>query len=148
MKLSRLKEIYVLDAEITLLEERRAAVFAKASSTVGGSWEVERTKAEDGEEECGSFLRSMPRGSGKSDKVAEGAVELCEIDKRLARAKQRRARLIGYIRKIGDDYVQSALLLKFEKKYSWDRIALAEGGGATGDCVRKRCERYLSGKAR
>lgn len=147
MKLSRLKEIDALDAEIALLEERRAVVFAKASSTVGGGWEIKRAKGADGVAEYGSILRSMPQATGKSDKVADGAVELCEIDKRLARAKRRRARLIGYIRRVDDDYVRSALLLKFEAKYTWDRVAWKKGGGATGDCVRKRCERYLSGRA-
>lgn len=146
MTLGRLKEIEVLNADIALLEERRAIVFTKATSKGGGGWEVRRTKAEDGTEEYASVLRSMPRSEGKSDKVAKGAVELAEIDRRLERARRRRARLLGYIRRIEDDYVQSALLLKFEKGYTWDKIAMLTGGGATGDCVRKTCERFLACK--
>lgn len=148
MKLSRLKEIDALDAEIALLEERRTIVFAKAASTVGGGWEIKREGSNAGTEEYGSFLRAMPRTSGKSDKVADGAVELYEIDRRLTRAKRRRARLLGYIRNIEDDYVRSALLLKFEEKWTWDRIAYHKRGGATGDCVRRRCERYLKRSTR
>lgn len=146
MTLGRLKEIEVLNADIALLEERRAVVYVKATSTACGGWEVKRTKNEDGREDYASALRTMPRSGAKSDKVADGAIELCEIDRKLERAKRRRARLIGYIRRIEDDYVQSALLLKFEKGYTWDRIAVLIGNRTTGDSVRKTCERFLACK--
>lgn len=145
MTLERLGEIEKLDRTIKSLKERRVLILTRATSCSSGGWERVHSQNADGSEEHASALRTMPKSSVRSDKVAEAACELAEVDRALRKVRRRRSRLYTYIRSIKDDYVRESLSMKFIDKYTWAKIARIQGM-SSGESVRKYCERFLSCK--
>ena len=148
MMLDRFREIKKLNRTIRTLEERRANVMARATSTTSGGWKRVCYKNADGSEEYASALRGMPHSPSKSDKVADGGIELATIDHSLRTAKRKRDSLLRCIKRIEDDYIRETLLLKFVSGYTWEKIARLQGI-SSGESVRKYCERFFgTGKSR
>lgn len=49
----------------------------------------------------------------------------------------------NFLNSVDDLYIKNLLYKRFQRGYSWVRIALSEGGMASDECYRKIVERYL-----
>ncbi len=92
-------------------------------------------------------LTGMPRAPGVSDKVGNLAVELTDLEERIAclevECDLEKKKIQAYISKIRDDQTRMVFRLRFLRCMTWAQVASSIGGGNTEQGVKKICYRYL-----
>ncbi len=128
MTKEELKQIYYLNKEIKM-------------------WQRELDRLQ-----CQSLVKSpqitgMPFGGGISDKVANIAIEIAEIEAiikgKLAEIQLQRKKIIEYINSIDDSIARQVIFLRCVSNLSFYDIAKEIGDGYTYDAVRQIYYRRL-----
>lgn len=88
-------------------------------------------------------ISGMPHGSGNKSKVEQVAVEIADLQNKIAARTAERSRLEGYINDISSSFVRSVFYARFHLGLSWAAVADYVGGGQTEDAVKKVCYRQL-----
>lgn len=107
--------------------------------------DIYTTKLEDLKEKVNCAappLSGMPRGSGNKSKVEQIAVEIADIEKKIAACKAERKRLEDYISSIQDSFTRSVFYARFGLGLSWPVVA-DYVNSRSPECVKKICYRYL-----
>lgn len=108
--------------------------------------DIYTTKLEDLKERIGCAappLSGMPRSSGDKSKVEQIAVEIADLEKKIAACKAERKRLEAYIGGIESSFVRSVFYARFSLGLSWASVADYVGNGQTENGVKKVCYRRL-----
>ncbi len=92
-------------------------------------------------------LEGMPHGSGISDRTANVAIEIADLEERLdyqrAEAKKLGAEIEAFISLIDDDITRLVYRFRVLYGYSWQAVADTLGGYNTKGSVRSRYIGYL-----
>lgn len=129
MTKEELKEIFFINRELNM-------------------WEKELEKLQTQSLAINQQITGMPKGNGgKSDRVAELAVTICEIEEivegKMIEIQQEKKRLIEFIDQIQDSQVRQIVFLRNVSCKTWDEISIDIGGYNSADGVRKIYTRYL-----
>lgn len=94
-------------------------------------------------------ITGMPHAPGVSDRVGEMAVEIADLEEKIAvleaRCDRERRKLEKYIGTIKDDQTRMIFRLRFIRCMTWPQVAEALGGRNSADGVKHICYRYLNG---
>lgn len=130
MTLNELSQLYWLNREIEMDQERLAELEQKASSISSPN------------------LSGIPGGSNYFDnKIQRYVAEIVDLQM-IIQAKQQqciheRNRLERYISDIPDSLTRQIFTLRFINGLPWLQVALHIGGKNTEDSVKKTCYRYI-----
>ncbi|GHU34898.1 hypothetical protein FACS1894105_02520 [Clostridia bacterium] len=126
-----LSQLYYLNREIAMQQRKLGELEALATN-------------------CAVVITGMPHGTGITDKVGNYAAEIADlhglIDLNLKKCFFELSRLTRFINSIGDSQMRMILSMRYICGSSWQRIALSIGGGNVEDGVRRRVNRFISGK--
>lgn len=90
-------------------------------------------------------LDGMPKGSGKSDKVADLAVNKAEIEEiingKLAEIQVQRKRIMNYINNIDDSLLRQIMFLRNVSCMNWNQVARELN--STENCVKQIYSRHF-----
>ena len=92
-------------------------------------------------------LTGMPHAPGVKDKVADLAIEIADLEERVAflseeiHTQERTA--AAWIDGIENDQTRMIFRLRFIRAFAWAKVAAAIGGHNTEDGVKSMCYRYL-----
>lgn len=114
-------------------------------------------KLERAEEMLNSFIETtclgaqvldgMPHTPGVSDKVGDLAIEIADLENRIAvlrkDVEREKAVVTAYIAKIPDDQTRMIFRLRFLRGLTWGEVAALIGGRNTESAVKNICYRYL-----
>ncbi len=96
-------------------------------------------------------LTGMPHATGISDKVSDLAIEMGDLEERIAclevKCEQEKKKLERYIGEIGDDQTRMVFRLRFIHCMTWKEVADTIGGRNTANSVKLICHRYLKPKS-
>ena len=127
MTKSELEQIYYLNRELKLWET-----------------ELERVRCKS---LVGSPLPGNSHGSGVSDKVADRAERIIELENRIIAKRDEIQRLqdeaIAYIESIPDSLTRQIIYYRCVSLMSWRRVAYEVGGNNTPDGVRMIYNRFM-----
>ena len=127
MTKAELEQIYYLNRELKLWET-----------------ELERVRCKS---LVGSPLPGNSHGSGVSDKVADRAERIIELENRIIAKRDEIQRLqdeaIAYIESIPDSLTRQIIYYRCVSLMSWRRVAYEVGGNNTADSVRKVYDRFF-----
>ena len=94
-------------------------------------------------------ITGMPHAPGVSDRVGDMAVEIADLEDKIAaleaRCDRERRKLEKYIGTINDDQTRMIFRLRFIRCMTWPQVAEALGGRNSADGVKHICYRYLNG---
>ena len=92
-------------------------------------------------------LTGMPHAPGVSDKVGDLAVEIADMETRIARleeqCQQKRLEITAFTESIEDDHIRMIIRLRFVYALTWKEVATVVGGGNTENSVKSACYRFL-----
>lgn len=92
-------------------------------------------------------LTGMPHTSGVSDKVGDLAVEIADLEMRVAGLKENcereQAAIVSFVESIDDNYIRMIIRLRFLYALQWKEVAIVIGGGNSAYSVKSACYRYL-----
>ena len=130
MTVKELSQLYWLNREIELDQERLAELERKASSPSSPN------------------LSGMPASSNyfssKTERYVADIVDLkMIIQKKQEQCLHERNRLERYIATIPDSLTRQIFTLRFVNGLPWLQVALHIGGNNTADSVKKTCYRYI-----
>lgn len=95
-------------------------------------------------------LTGMPHAQGVNDKVGDLAIEMEDLEERIAHLElecDREKKKIGkYISNIKDDQTRMIFRLRFIHCMTWLQVADTIGGRNTANSVKLICYRYLDSK--
>ena len=127
MTKAELEQIYYLNRELKLWET-----------------ELERVRCKS---LVGSPLPGNSHGSGVSDKVADRAERIIELENRIIAKRDEIQRLqdeaIAYIESIPDSLTRQIIYYRCVSLMSWRRVAYEVGGNNTPDGVRMIYNRFM-----
>ena len=127
MTKSELEQIYYLNRELKLWET-----------------ELERVRCKS---LVGSPLPGNSHGSGVSDKVADRAERIIELENRIIAKRDEIQRLrdeaVAYIESIPDSLTRQIVYYRCVSLMSWRRVAYEGGGNNTPDGVRVIYNRFM-----
>ena len=127
MTKAELEQIYYLNRELKLWET-----------------ELERVRCKS---LVGSPLPSNSHGSGVSDKVADRAERIIELENRIIAKRDEIQRLrdeaVEYIYSIPDSLTRQIIYYRCVSLMSWRRVAYEVGGYNTAESVRKIYDRFF-----
>ena len=127
MTKSELEQIYYLNRELKLWET-----------------ELERVRCKS---LVGSSLPGNSHGSGVSDKVADRAERIIELENRIIAKRDEIQRLrdeaVEYIYSIPDSLTRQIIYYRCVSLMSWRRVAYEVGGNNTPDGVRMIYNRFM-----
>lgn len=93
----------------------------------------------------GQEITDMPFGSGTSDKVADLAVEIADVQAiirgKLAEIQLQRKKIIEYISNIEDSLLRQIVFLRNVSCMNWNQVARELG--STENCVKQIYSRYF-----
>jgi hypothetical protein len=93
----------------------------------------------------GQEITDMPFGSGTSDKVADLAVEIADVQAiirgKLAEIQLQRKKIIEYISNIEDSLLRQIVFLRNVSCMNWNQVA--KELGSTENCVKQIYSRYF-----
>ena len=122
-----LEQIYYLNRELKMWET-----------------ELERVRCKS---LVGSPLPGVSHGSGVSDKVADRAERIIELENRIIAKRDEIQRLrdeaVEYIYGIPDSLTRQIIYYRCVSLMSWRRVAYEVGGNNTADSVRKVYDRFF-----
>lgn len=128
MTIKELSQLYYLNREIEMLEEKLEKLEAR---TTGASVN----------------MSGLPPTGNASDRVGDGYVMIADlkskIQSRKAAAQNEVNKLYRYIDTIQDSYIRQIIELRFVSCLSWLQVALCIGGNNTADSVRMAVNRFL-----
>ena len=96
----------------------------------------------------GQMLTGMPHAPGVSDKVADLAIEIADLEERVAflseeiHTQERTA--AAWIDGIENDQTRMIFRLRFLRCLTWGEVAAVIGGRNTENGVKSACYRYLA----
>ena len=127
MTKAELEQIYYLNRELKMWET-----------------ELERVRCKS---LVGSPLPGNSHGSGVSDKVADRAERIIELENRIIAKRDEIQRLrdeaVEYIYSIPDSLTRQIIYYRCVSLMSWRRVAYEVGGNNTADSVRKVYDRFF-----
>ena len=127
MTKSELEQIYYLNRELKMWET-----------------ELERVRCKS---LVGSPLPSNSHGSGVSDKVADRAERIIELENRIVAKRDEIQRLrdeaVEYIESIPDSLTRQIVYYRCVSLMSWRRVAYEVGGNNTEESVRQIYSRFM-----
>ena len=127
MTKAELEQIYCLNRELKLWET-----------------ELERVRCKS---LVGSPLPGVSHGSGVSDKVADRAERIIELENRIIAKRDEIQRLrdeaVAYIESIQDSLTRQIIYYRCVSLMSWRRVAYEVGGNNTPDGVRMIYNRFM-----
>ena len=127
MTKAELEQIYYLNRELKLWET-----------------ELERVRCKS---LVGSPLPGNSHGSGVSDKVADRAERIIELENRIIAKRDEIQRLrdeaVAYIESISDSLTRQIIYYRCVSLMSWRRVAYEVGGYNTAESVRKIYDRFF-----
>ena len=127
MTKSDLEQIYYLNRELKMWET-----------------ELERVRCKS---LVGSPLPSNSHGSGVSDKVADRAERIIELENRIIAKRDEIQRLrdeaVAYIESIQDSLTRQIVYYRCVSLMSWRRVAYEVGGYNTAESVRQIYSRFM-----
>ena len=127
MTKAELEQIYYLNRELKMWET-----------------ELERVRCKS---LVGSPLPSNSHGSGVSDKVADRAERIIELENRIIAKRDEIQRLqdeaIAYIESIPDSLTRQIIYYRCVSLMSWRRVAYEVGGYNTAESVRQIYSRFM-----
>ena len=127
MTKSELEQIYYLNRELKMWET-----------------ELERVRCKS---LVGSPLPSNSHGSGVSDKVADRAERIIELENRIIAKRDEIQRLrdeaVEYIYSIPDSLTRQIIYYRCVSLMSWRRVAYEVGGNNTPESVRQIYSRFM-----
>lgn len=92
-------------------------------------------------------LTGMPHTPGVKDKVGDLAVEIVDMDARIAlleaEVQESAEKLIPWMQSIDDDQTRLIIRLRFLHGLPWKEVADVIGGRNSGESVKMMCYRYL-----
>ena len=128
MTKAELEQIYYLNRELKLWET-----------------ELERVRCKS---LVGSPLPGNSHGSGVSDKVADRAERIIELENRIIAKRDEIQRLrdeaVEYIYSIPDSLTRQIIYYRCVSLMSWRRVAYEVGGNNTEESVRKIYDRFFA----
>lgn len=128
MTLKELSQLYYLNREIEMDQERLRALEAKA---LPGS----------------QVITGMPHTPGITDKVGMYAAEIADlrgiIEAKYSQCLYERSRLERYINSIEDSLLRQIFTYRFVNGLPWEQVAACVGGNNTAGSVRMMCYRHL-----
>ena len=128
MTKSGLEQIYYLNRELKMWET-----------------ELERVRCKS---LVGSPLPGNSHGSGVSDKVADRAERIIELENRIIEKRDEIQRLrdeaVEYIYSIPDSLTRQIIYYRCVSLMSWRRVAYEVGGNNTPESVRKIYDRFFA----
>lgn len=129
MTLNDLSQLYYLNREIKMDQERLEALRARASSPSGLN------------------LTGIPSGGSFENMLERYIAEIVDLEN-IIRTKRKkcmdeRNSLERYIAEIPDSLTRQIFTLRFVEGLSWHNVAFGVGGGNTADSVRMICRRYI-----
>ena len=127
MTKAELEQIYYLNRELKMWET-----------------ELERVRCKS---LVGSPLPSNSHGSGVSDKVADRAERIIELENRIIAKRDEIQRLrdeaVAYIESIQDSLTRQIIYYRCVSLMSWRRVAYEVGGNNTEESVRQVYSRFM-----
>lgn len=115
-------------------------------------WEKERDKKQVKSVIGSQIITGMPFGSGKSDKVADVAVDIADTDLiirgKLAEIQQQRKKIIEYIDSIDDSLMRQIIFYRHVSCMTWQEVADSIGGKNTENSVKKAYSRFMKEQER
>ncbi len=92
-------------------------------------------------------LTGMPHAPGVSDKVGDLAVEIADLETRIARLEeqctQKRREITAFTEGIENDHIRMIIRLRFVYALTWKEVSIVVGGGNTESSVKSACYRFL-----
>ncbi len=129
MDKEQLKQLYYLSKEIEM-------------------WEDAKKRIRDISLVPSMEITGMPFGHKISDKVGDTATKLADFDIKIKELKIARVKeygkLLDYIKTVDDSFIRQILYYRHIACMSWQRVAMAIGGGNTADGVRMAHDRFLN----
>lgn len=92
-------------------------------------------------------LTGMPHAPGVSDKVGDLAVEIADLEARIAslerECKEKRETIAAFADGIEDDHIRMIIRLRFLYALTWKEVAGVVGGKNSENSVKSACYRFL-----
>jgi hypothetical protein len=93
-------------------------------------------------------MTGMPHTPGVSDKVADFAIEIADLEERVRalqeQIEEQKERVEDFISTVEPDWVRMMFRLRFIRALPWKGVAEVIGGGNTEDSVKSACYRYIA----
>ena len=128
MTIEELKQIYYINGEIKM-------------------WQRELERLQCKSLVKGQEITDMPRGSGTSDKVADLAIEMVEVETsikgKLAEIQLQRKKVLNYIEDIPDSTTRQIVYLYCVSNLNWHQVSREMGEGYSADGVKQTYYRHL-----
>ena len=129
MTLKELSQLYYLNREIEIDEQRLAELRAKAQSPASPQ------------------ITGMPKAPSPENKMELYIAEIVDLAAIISTKQQRciheQKRLERYIMDIGDSVIRQIFTLRFTEGLSWVQVAHRMGGRITERYVKNVCYKYL-----
>lgn len=129
MTLKELSQLYYLNREIEMDQQRLEALRARVSAS--------------GSPSCDGMPKTPNRENHLERYIAEIVDLEAIISAKITQCLHERNRLERYIADIPDAYIRQIFTLRFINRLPWIQVAFKIEGYATEDSVKKICYRYI-----